>query len=99
MQNMHMGAEKQPWCLLCHSWTQARSLGVCAKAGVRVCANLAIATEVRTLQEKIFIWAVSVPSARSNKPCSPPFFLHPSTIPLPTPCHDSPSLVLTWWGW
>lgn len=59
---------------------------VSAKAEVSVCAKLATATELGPLQEEVFICTSSVPSGRSNKPSSPPFFLHPSTIPLPTPC-------------
>jgi len=53
-QNMLTDAENLFLCLLCHPRTEARSLGVCVEAGVRVCVKLTIAAELGLLQEKVF---------------------------------------------
>lgn len=57
-----------------------RVLGVSAKAGIRVCAKLPIATEAGSLEERFFVPAASALPAGNNQPSFLPFFLHPRTI-------------------
>lgn len=79
-QNMRINTEKQSWCVFCHPLTPTGRLGVCAMAGLRVCAKLPIATEAGPLEETVSELAVFAPSAGNNKPSFLPFLLHPRTI-------------------
>lgn len=67
------------WCFVTQWHPQDVSLGVYAKAGLRVGAKLPIATEAGPLEETVCT-AASAPPAGNSKLGFLPFFLHPRTI-------------------